>query len=100
MRIDVASIRDIYVSKAELEGVRAELQTLKEDVAVIRSNYVTRADFLALKEEVAVIRSNYVTKADLIQAEVNMQKWVVKVGLATFAIFTSLQFAMFSYFIK
>lgn len=51
--------------EARITALAHDLATVKTDVAVIRSNYVTRADFSAVVADVAVIRSNYATKADL-----------------------------------
>jgi hypothetical protein len=62
VKTDVAVIRSNYVTKDELAGVRATL-------AVISANYVTREDLAVVAGDIeriqVVLQNHYATKSDL-----------------------------------
>jgi ABC-type metal ion transport system substrate-binding protein len=81
LKADVAVIRSNYVTKADLQEVRTEMSLLKADVAVIRSNHVTKADLQEVRTEIADLR------AELHKA-INGQTWRL-IGFASALVLAS-----------
>ncbi len=75
--------------ESAVEKMVAQLASVRESVAVIKSNYATKDDVTAIKGDVGVIKSNYATREDLSKLE----STILKVFITTAISLTALVFA-------
>jgi hypothetical protein len=79
--------------ESTVEKMAAQLASVQESVAVIKSNYATKDDVTSVKGDVGVIKSNYATREDLSKLE----STILKVFITTAISLTALVFAVVKY---
>jgi hypothetical protein len=79
--------------ESTVEKFTAQIASVQENVAVIKSNYATKDDVTGVKGDVGVIKSNYSTKEDLAK----MESTILKVFITTAIALTGLVFAVSKY---
>lgn len=79
---DVAIIKSNYVTKADLT---AAIAPIASDVALIKETSARKADLAALERRVAIIESTYVTKDDLRRHTLILMAYLTGVNLALYS---------------
>lgn len=79
---DVAVVKSNYVTKADL---KADLAPIASDVTLIKETFATKAEVAALERRVAIIESNYVTKDDLRKHTLILMAYITGINIALYS---------------